>query len=44
MVEAHNPDNFDEAAYAEYAFSFVDNPVYPKKFVLQNLIIPFEIK
>ena len=44
MAEAHGADDSNEAAYAEYAFGFVDNPVYPKKSVLQNLIIPFEIK
>ena len=43
MAEAHNPDDSDEAAYAEFAFGFVDNPVYPKKSVLQNLSIPCEI-
>ena len=43
MAEAHNLDNSDEAAYAEYAFGFVDNPIYPQKSVDHQTIIPFEI-
>lgn len=44
MAEAHGADPSDEAAYAEYAFCLVDNPVYPVKSVDYQLIIPFEIK
>lgn len=44
MAEAHNPAAFDEAAYAEYAFGFVDNPIYPKKSVDHQMIISFEIE
>lgn len=43
MANAHNTDDSDEAAYAEYAFGFVDNPIYPKKSVDHQMIIPFEI-
>lgn len=43
MAEAHNPDDSNDAAYAEYAFGFVDNPIYPKKSVDHQMIIPFEI-
>lgn len=44
MAEAHGAESSDEAAYAEYAFGLVDNPVYPVKSVDYQLIIPFEIK
>ncbi len=33
MAEAHGSDDSDEAAYVEYAFGFVDNPIYPEKSV-----------
>ena len=44
MADAHGAESSDEAAYAEYAFGLVDNPVYPVKSVDYQLIIPFEIK
>ena len=43
MADAHASENSYDAVYAEYAFGFVDNPVYPKKNVDYHLIVPFEI-
>ena len=44
MAEAHGVKNSCNEAYVEYAFGLVAHPVYPRKSVNYDLIIPFEIE
>ena len=44
MVEAHGVKDSCSEAYAEYAFGPVAHPIYPRKSVNYDLIIPFEIE
>lgn len=44
MAEAHGEGDETKEKYAEYYFSLIDNPVYPKRSVNREMIIPFEIE
>jgi hypothetical protein len=43
MAEAHGDGETFEEKYAEYYFTLIENPIYPKKSVSREEIIPFEI-
>ena len=44
MADAHAVGASYAAVYAEYAFGFVENPVYPKKHIDYHLLVPFKIE
>jgi hypothetical protein len=44
MAEAHSDGETSEEKYAEYYFTLIENPIYPKKSVNREEIIPFEIE
>lgn len=43
MAKAHGEGEGQEEKYAEYYFSLIENPIYPKRSVNREMIIPFEI-
>ena len=43
MAAARGADDNDISAYAEYAFGFIEDPVYPERKIDNSRIIPFEI-
>lgn len=43
MADAHATGNTYDAVCAEYAYGFVEDPVYPRKYVDREQIVPFEI-